>query len=175
MFTKAALHEIYGHMEWADAQVWKSLPADGIADQVLKERLVHIHVVQRAFLYAWTGGPVGEAFKSGADFVTLADVRNWALPYYAEARGFFEALDEQRLDEPLTLPWAAMIAESLGQTPAPTTLGETCFQIPNHTTHHRGQVCARMRELGIEPPLVDYIAWVWLGKADAVWQAGVGR
>ena len=42
-----------------------------------------------------------------------------------------------------------------------------------HTAHHRGQVNARLRELGAEPPLVDYIAWLWKGRPDAMWPRNV--
>ena len=38
-----------------------------------------------------------------------------------------------------------------------------------HSTYHRGQVNVRLRELGGEPQLVDFIAWVWEGKPRAVW------
>jgi uncharacterized damage-inducible protein DinB len=40
-----------------------------------------------------------------------------------------------------------------------------------HSTYHRGQVNARLRELGIEPPLTDYIAWIWFGRPEAEWPA----
>ena len=34
----------------------------------------------------------------------------------------------------------------------------------SHSTYHRGQVNARLREIGAEPPLVDYIAWLWFDR-----------
>lgn len=36
-------------------------------------------------------------------------------------------------------------------------------------TYHRGQVNTWLRELGLEPPLVDFIAWVWFGKPAPDW------
>ncbi len=45
----------------------------------------------------------------------------------------------------------------------------SCFQVANHSTYHRGQVNRSLRQLGGEPPLVDYIAWVWFGKPKAEW------
>ncbi|NTW75253.1 MAG: hypothetical protein HGB29_10375 [Chlorobiaceae bacterium] len=30
---------------------------------------------------------------------------------------------------------------------------------------------ARLRELGIEPPMTDFIAWVWAQKPAAAWSA----
>jgi len=38
---------------------------------------------------------------------------------------------------------------------------------------HRGQVAARLREIGGEPPLVDFIAWVRLGRPEPVWPDAV--
>jgi len=38
-----------------------------------------------------------------------------------------------------------------------------------HSTHHRGQVNARLRELGGEPPLADFIVWLWWGRPAASW------
>jgi uncharacterized damage-inducible protein DinB len=56
-----------------------------------------------------------------------------------------------------------------GREPVPTTMRETMLQVAMHSTYHRGQVNARLRELGAEPPLTDYIAWLWMGKPAAEW------
>ncbi len=56
----------------------------------------------------------------------------------------------------------------------PATLAETVLQITSHTTYHRGQVNMRLRELGAEPPLTDFIAWIWLGRPEAEWEANSG-
>jgi uncharacterized damage-inducible protein DinB len=72
---------------------------------------------------------------------------------------------------PLAMPWAAQIAERLGRSIGTTTIGEACFQVTSHSTYHRGQVNARLRELGAEPPLVDYIAWLWFDRPAAEWKA----
>jgi uncharacterized damage-inducible protein DinB len=52
-----------------------------------------------------------------------------------------------------------------------TTVAETMLQVTFHSAYHRGQVSARLREVGVEPPLVDYIAWIWFGRPDAPWPA----
>ena len=67
-------------MEWADATVWKATPLSGQPDTRLRELLVHIHVVQRAFFSAWTSRPVTDAFKRAEEFETLGAVRSWAQP-----------------------------------------------------------------------------------------------
>lgn len=169
VFTRDMLLELYHHMEWADAKAWEAAPDNGPPDDRLRLLLVHIHVVQRAFLHVWTHQPVVEAFRTPEDFSTLAGVRAWARPYYPEARRFLDGVTADQLSQPLTMPWAAELSKHLGRPPHATTLGETCFQVASHSTYHRGQVNTRFRELGAEPPLVDYIAWVWFGRPAAWW------
>jgi uncharacterized damage-inducible protein DinB len=33
-------------------------------------------------------------------------------------------------------------------------------QVVNHSTYHRGQVAAKLKRLGVEPPMTDLIRWV---------------
>jgi uncharacterized damage-inducible protein DinB len=65
------------------------------------------------------------------------------------------------------MPWIAEFEQRSGRRFDKPTLAETIFQVTSHSTYHRGQVNARLRELGGEPPLVDFIAWVWFGKPTA--------
>jgi uncharacterized damage-inducible protein DinB len=149
--------------------VWDAVPQDGEPDARLRFLLVHIHVVQRAFLHVWTERSLGEAFKEPEDFATLGEVRAWARPYYRDAHAFVDALTDDRLSNVLVMPWAAQLTETLGRPPGQTLVADTCFQVTSHSTYHRGQVNARLREIGKEPPLVDYIAWVWFGRPHPEW------
>jgi uncharacterized damage-inducible protein DinB len=38
-----------------------------------------------------------------------------------------------------------------------------------HSAYHRGQVASQLRELGGEPPLTDFVAWIWLDRPPADW------
>lgn len=169
-FSRSSLLPLFRHMEWADARVWAAVPEDQPDDARLTQLLVHLHVVQRAFLAVWTSGDLQDAIREPGDFASLAAARRWAQPYYAEAYRFIETATDDRLAEPLVMPWAAMLAEQLGRAPGVTTVGDTCFQVTSHSTYHRGQVNARLRELGAEPPLVDYIAWLWFDRPPAEWK-----
>jgi uncharacterized damage-inducible protein DinB len=67
------------------------------------------------------------------------------------------------------MPWVRSFEAQLGRTLSTPTLAETIFQVTSHSTYHRGQVNARLREVGGEPPLVDYIAWIWFGRPEPSW------
>ena len=58
---------------------------------------------------------------------------------------------------------------SLKGDPFQSALGDILAHVPVHGQHHRGQVNARLREIGGEPPLVDYIAWIWFGRPAPDW------
>lgn len=165
------LRELYRHMEWADAAVWRAALAHPPAarDARLRDLLLHVHTVQRAFLYVWTQQAL--TLPDPADFPDLGSVREWAYPVYAEAARFLRSTDVDALARPVVMPWAAQLAARLGRMPDAPTLAETIFQVTSHSTYHRGQVNARLRELGGEPPLVDFIAWVWFGRPEPDWQA----
>lgn len=154
-------------MAWADANVWEALPNPTASnpDDRLRMLLLHIHTVQHAFLQVWTNQPV--TFRKAEDFPNLAALHAWAFPYYAAVETFFDGLDEHRLAEPITMPWVKHFEQRLGRGAAMPTLADTMFQVTSHSTHHRGQVNARLHELGVDPPLVDYIAWVWAGRGGA--------
>ena len=167
MVNVATLQDLFAHMQWADATVWKTVfsfpPAT--QDARLQELLYHLHIVQRAFLKAWRG----ESLDGFPKFSDAESLRDWGKAYYAEANSHLSTLTEEALNQPLLLPWAAMIEKQFGRTPESSTLGETALQVALHTAYHRGQVNARLRELGGEPPLVDYIAWIWQGRPAANW------
>jgi uncharacterized damage-inducible protein DinB len=127
--------------------------------------------VQRAFLGVWTQQAL--AFPKPDDFPEIGSIREWTYPVYAEATRFLASLSPDALDRPVIMPWAAQLAARLGRTPDAPTLAETILQVTSHSTYHRGQINARLRELGGEPPLVDYIAWIWFGRPEPAWQEAV--
>jgi uncharacterized damage-inducible protein DinB len=164
------LLDLYRHMEWADASVWNSVLASsaGPTDTRLRDLLYHLHMVQRAFLRMWHGEPRENPYPT---FEQAKGLMAWGRSYYDEAYAYLGRLDEAGVAAELAVPWAAMVEQRLGRTPSGTTVGETGLQVALHSTYHRGQVTARLREVGGEPPLVDYIAWVWLGRPAAEWPA----
>ena len=167
MYGPELFRELYAHMEWADARVWsqvlKTERAHG--DERLRDKLFHLHDTQQAFLSLWTGHPR----RPPEDIGSLAAVYEWARPYYAAARRFLDATGAETLAGPVSDVFADRMKRRFGDQRGSVTLGVTAFHVTAHTTHHRGQVMTRLRELGGEPPLVDYVIWLWSGMPAAVW------
>ena len=163
------LQELYRHMEWADASIWTSLLAipDAAEDTLLKERIYHIHMVQRAFLQVWKG----EAFRPRTpdSFSGLAGLLDWAQENYRELNLYVSDLGGMDLERPIVMPWIEMFEARMGRKAEVPSFHETLLQVAMHSTYHRGQVSMKLRELGGEPPLTDFIAWVWRGKPEPLW------
>jgi uncharacterized damage-inducible protein DinB len=158
------------HMEWADAKVWKSvlILSSANKDSKIKKLLYHISSVQRAFYYVRTKQPL--VFPKETDFPELLDIAKWGYKCYAQANEYLNSLNENELKNIIEIPWAKRLEKIIGQKPEEASLAETMLQVAMHTAYHRGQVNARLREIGGEPPMVDFIAWVWLGKPKADWK-----
>ena len=160
-----ALRDLMRHMEWADAIVWTAVrKLEGADDPRLAELLNHLHMTQSAFLTAWNDQPFERGFWKDR---SLRESEAMARDYHRQAAGFMAVLEDRSLDRVVNLPWAERFAKGAQAT----TLGETILQITSHSTHHRGQVNTRIREVGGTPPLVDYIAWLWMGRPTAAWPA----
>ena len=173
MNSLESIRSLFRHMEWADALVWREVlefpPAAG--DAGVKQRLHHSHLVQHAFLNTWRRVPHTVNAGSALDLAALAQ---WAWQFHAEASAYLAGIGESVLDEPIELPWARLMTSGLGREPAVPSLGETALQVALHTTHHRGQINALLRELGAEPQTTDFIAWPWLGLPAPEWPAEAG-
>jgi uncharacterized damage-inducible protein DinB len=166
----------YAHMEWADSVVWDTvLESPSLCeDAYVQATLLHLHLVQRTFLWMWieaAGGPVQTAeLRPDLDpnAMSPTELKRWALSYYPLLRSWLSEAAE-RLEAAIEFPHTGALEERLGKPPEPVVVGEAMYQVVTHTAHHRGQVLRRIRELGGEPPLIDYVAWVWMGRPPPTW------
>jgi uncharacterized damage-inducible protein DinB len=164
---KEAILDLFRHQEWADAGHWRAVRACPAAagDKALFDRLHHIHLVQRAFLWAWEGGTGPFTVTKPKDFASLDALRDFAREYHGRVHGVLEAIAPGRLDDRVVLPWLEPIAK------APLRVGESMLHAAMHSHYHRAQNATRLRELGGEPPQpsTDFVLWVVLGKPQASW------
>lgn len=158
------MREMARHMAWADATVWSAVliapPAAG--DAKIADTLHHIHQVQHIFLQAWTRAPFNVRQRTG--FGTLEEIATWGLEARRGVLTFIEQVTAAELDQQMRMPWAAFFEQQTKQTAGVHTMGESVLQVFLHTQHHRGQVCMRMREVGVTPPTIDFILWLWAGR-----------
>ena len=135
-------------------------------DDRLRWLLHHLHLVQSVLLQTWRGDPFGLTELSS--YPDLPAIEAWARPYYPKVVAFAQSLDAAKLGEVIEYPWTNLIVDKFGSV-VPSTLSESVWQVFSHTTYHRGQVATRLREVGGEPPLVDFMVWVWGGKPAPEW------
>lgn len=164
------LRDLYRHMEWADASVWRAVLASeaGRADQKLSEYFYHLHLVQRAFLRVWRGEPRDKPYPT---FEDAHELMRWGRSYFSEVFAHVEKLTDEQISQPAQLPWADLVESQLGRKPESLRVAEMMLQVPMHSQYHRGQINARLRAVGGEPAQVDYIVWVWLGRPEADWDS----
>jgi uncharacterized damage-inducible protein DinB len=160
---KEYLKDLYRHQEWADAEHWKAfeaLPAS-FDDPALSKRLRHIHLVQKIYLIICNleKANVGEVVGQFEHFTTEELKRNVRI-YHNDIAALLDRQSLSSLNEPLTIPWMK----------GPTfTMAEAYTQAALHSHYHRGQNATRLRELGGEPPMTDFIAWLWKGRPIPPW------
>ncbi|MGD9899810.1 MAG: DinB family protein [Calditrichaceae bacterium] len=164
--------DIFRHMAWADAVVWRAVLDHPQAekDTKCKEILYHYHATQHAFFLVWQNLPL-DGIPEITGFDAMKDLAEWGRGYHEKVMTYLGHIKESDMNRSILLPWSGYIEKHLGKIPEDPTLEDTMLQVVMHTMHHRGQVNARLRAIGVIPELVDYIAWIWIGKPDAVWPA----
>jgi uncharacterized damage-inducible protein DinB len=159
------LRDMFGHQFWADTELWKAIGAHAPArdDKAIRDRLHHIHAVQRAFIWGVSGGPGGQfTLTKPEDFASFDDLRAYAQGAHADIQRWLDAATETDFDRSLSIPW-------FKDPPLTLTVTEALSQSTMHSHHHRGQNATRLRELGGVPPSTDLIVWYWKGKPHANW------
>jgi len=162
------LIELSRHMAWADATVWSAVSrAEAAGDAKVSDRLHHVHLVQHLFLQAWRGED--PSIREKSDFPDAAALARWGREALVAVQAFLGATDAATLEQELRVPWAAYYERASGRRAGRHTAVESMLQVALHTAHHRGQVCQRLRELGHDPPTVDFILWLWADRPGADW------
>ncbi len=157
------LDELYAHQEWADAEHWRAFEAHSaaLADKAIRERLLHIHLVQHGFLWVTSVQRPEFGFKKMEDFPSMADLKNYARQGLEELSGRLRIIDQGRMEEIIEVPWF--------KPPARISVRHALTQAAMHSHYHRGQNATRLRELGGAPPMTDFIVWLKNGQPAARW------
>ena len=148
------LRDLARHQAWADAVHWKTLHENRtlLDDPEIGKRLNHM-IGALGMLTALARGeapdPSGMSGSEPADRLEAAQ---------GKANGeILQALDTIDLQKMIPLPRGPR-----GPWEAPA--GVLLLQAITHGQHHRGQNASRMRQLGVNPPMTDFVIWYALGR-----------
>lgn len=169
------LKDLTDHLDWADAGLWRAVLAkEGAAeDERLLFLLHHIHLVQHAFLSVWTEQPL-DPLPELAGFDGPRAVAAWGRGRIEGVRTYLAEASPEELERELDFPWAADLEKRFNRPLGPVQLQQSALQVALHSLHHRAQAATRLRELGGEPPPLDFIIWLWHDRPAAQWPVGTG-
>jgi uncharacterized damage-inducible protein DinB len=160
--------ELIQHMAWADAVVFSAILGKPQVeqDEPILQRLRHLHLTQKVFLDVCQDKAIN---PQETDTLGVAELAEFTQAVHQALQQFLDSLAPDDLNRVVALPWARLVSQNLGFEIAQPTLGQTLLQVTAHSSYHRGQVNARLRELGLEPPMTDFLAWVWVRKPAPAW------
>jgi len=102
------------------------------------------------------------AFTKPEEFPSFDALQTYAREHHGRLAPAIAAMTDARLAESIAIPWVP-------EPPLSLTVAEALTQSAMHTHYHRGQNATRLRELGGEPPMIDYIYWLWKGRPEPIW------
>jgi len=121
----------------------------------IRNTAVHLVSAQAVSLSRWKGQPV-HMWKP--EELPTVDALRARWEEVARDRGAFLA---EQTDA--TLAQDVRYTTTDGKAYA-TPLGEFFLHMANHSTYHRGQLTAFLRNVGVKPPSTDFIVWIRAGK-----------
>jgi uncharacterized damage-inducible protein DinB len=99
----------------------------------------------------------------------LNSVPGWIRKYYAEVASYFSEINTEMLQRDIAIPGIERIEKKWNITPHTANLAQTMVQVVTHSMYHRAQIVTQLREFEVEPPVIDFIVWIWFGKPQAKW------
>jgi uncharacterized damage-inducible protein DinB len=149
------LKQMARHQAWADTVHWNVLRENPalLDDADIRTRLNHIAQACRMLTTLAHGGTPDPAMmmKEAESTEALEHAMGEAN------QALVAALDSVDLDKQQPLPRGP---KGPWQAPA----GMLLLQAITHGQHHRGQNAARMKALGVKPPMTDFIYWYAIGQ-----------
>ena len=148
------LKDLARYQVWADGEHWKAIHANPklFEDSEIRKRLNHM-VTACEMLQALARGeaPDVAGMKERESIAELQTAMGRAH------EGLAGVLGSTDLGKMIQLPRGPK-----GPFEAPA--GVLLLQALTHSQHHRGQNASRMRELGLTPPMTDFVVWYAVGQ-----------
>jgi uncharacterized damage-inducible protein DinB len=152
---------LYDYNRWANrrilaacraltAEQYAAEPAPGWSS--IRSSLVHIAVATEGWLRGLAGEPID-------DFPTEAQ-----MPTVGDAERLLDRADEivRTLLPSASADWLATPRTVQGRGRSVTLPPWVVLRhLVNHATYHRGQVAAKLKRLGVDPPPTDLVFWAF--------------
>jgi uncharacterized damage-inducible protein DinB len=152
--------ELFDYNAWANRTIFdaaRSLPAEQYSRDLKSSyggvhgTLAHIVWAEQLWLHRWVGKP-NPAVPQGADLQDLGAVRDRWEAVEAERGAFLATFPAARLEE------TKLVKPSSGGEYV-HTFRQMFRHFINHSSYHRGQIVAFLRQLGHKPPSTDLILY----------------
>jgi uncharacterized damage-inducible protein DinB len=149
--------ELFRHFDWAEEKMLAA--SDGLTREQLNQpfeigmgtlrlTLQHIHDAERTWIERCTGNPTS-TLPPKDENATIVSIRKFAGETAAKRKQFLQSLNEADIDRPITFT-------RQGQQ-ITLNLDDIFLQVCNHAMHHRAQAVNMQKQLGLKPPLTEYI------------------
>ena len=148
------LKELARYQRWADGEHWKLLHGNAtlLEDTEIRKRLNHM-----AMAYEMLAGLARGEAPDVAGMKERESIGELETTMRKATEGLERTLASVALEKMIALPRGPK-----GPFEAPA--GVLLLQALMHSQHHRGQNASRMRELGVEPPMTDFVIWYAVGR-----------
>jgi uncharacterized damage-inducible protein DinB len=155
------INQLFDYTKWANHEVLDA--AEKLSEEQQKHdfkishvsihgTLAHMAGAEWIWFERWRGTSHSQIWK-GDDFADLPGIRARWQEIERERRAFLDSLSEQELHRDLS--YRNLKGEPLG-----TPLVVQMQHVVNHSTLHRGQVVGMIRQLGVQPPMVDLLYYL---------------
>lgn len=151
----SALVRMFNYDYWANSRLLDVLINREVTDNKILHWTNHIINVEEMWLSRIQEEPTTISLKIQRPLTTL-------LQKTQQLHDAYHQIAELRTEEQLRETTVAY-RNSRGMA-FTVSLSDLLSHVINHSTHHRGQIVARLRELGYVPPVTDYLHFVQYAK-----------
>ena len=147
---KKHFQELFKYNEWANERILICIQQEGVTDERILQLYSHLITAQIIWLLRIRGlptspFPIWEEYKL-SELLTMSEESNTNWKNYIEEHEMetFEEMIHYQNSKGVTYE---------------STIREIITHVVNHSSHHRGQIAMKLRELDVEPPVTDFIAF----------------
>lgn len=147
------MRDMARHQAWADSAHWTTLRENAalLEDPEIRTRLNHMVMAAKLLTALACGGTPPAA---GKQIESIDELEAAMRQAQTDLDAALESVDPEKM---IALPRGPK-----GPFEAPA--GVLLLQVLTHGQHHRGQNASRMRQLGVKPPMTDFIVWYAIGR-----------